>query len=301
MMKRSLLIVLLGSLFLADMRADEELDVKQLLARVDLVLFVLKRNTLCMERYRLDELDSEINQISREMSEKHCVFKIKMRGANSRANCVAWDNGELARLKIITSARSGKKNDRAYYLPIDRVIPEEFQTEELALVCFDCAVEHSNLLKTKRGRPRKLWRSRITVAIPAVEGQLSMDLIVDGKVDAACGFFIQNDIFEGGIPLTGKMDMWEAINKGVLVTNGESVQVDYDNSESISEVEQEVVVQEVDVKTEVESDVLLASDVQKEPLNQEKEKENLSLCDRINSFIVATKNCMVSSWHKIWG
>jgi len=215
MLKKLLAILLISTSFFCLQADDNDTDsMNEMLAQVDLVLFVLQRNTLRMERYSLDQLNNEVNVLSKDISDQHCIFKIRLTSAHSRARFIAWDFERSARLKII----AGKKTvPIMYYLLLEKIIPETVSPEDVSLLLFDCSVEHAKELKAGRRRTVIDWKSNVTVAVPAPDGELLMQLVLDGKVDAACGFFVEHDLFDQGVPIHGKLKIDDALHQGILV------------------------------------------------------------------------------------
>jgi len=214
--KMVLAAVLCGSFFCA--RADEQEDLQMLLKQVDFVLFILERNTVRMERYGLHELNDDVNYLSKDLSKQHCQFKLSLAGKDFRAHSIAWDDEQIGRLKIT----SGKRREPSmYYLLLSKIFPAHIAVQELPIICFDCVVNHvaANKREDIACKPRTKAKSKslVDVIVPFGEGHLSTQLILDGTVRAVCGFFVQHDVFEQDLALSGKVKKEQAFSKGVLV------------------------------------------------------------------------------------
>lgn len=213
MIKRLCFVIFLSGFF-SMIKGDQEREFQALLERIDLVIFILEENSLRMERYGLHELDSEVNLLSKDISDKHSIFSIKTATPGSKAQLIFWDKEDDHRLKIIAGKKSAQ---RIYYLLLDKLINRDTDFPDLAMIRFDCAVEHSRLLKNKKQKNNVGWKSLVSVSITTGDDELSTKLILDGKVDAACGLFVQRDLFSDKILYTGLIKGKEAINKGILV------------------------------------------------------------------------------------
>lgn len=263
MVKKLLLAVLLGTFF-SGIGAEDRDVMEQLLRRVDLVLFILEQNTVRMERYGLHELQSGVTFISKDLSREHCVFKIGLTEKNSCAPTVTWDQDRVDRIKIV----AGKK--RTYHLLLKKLVSANVQLENFEMICFDCVVDSSKTLKKDMPETSADWKSTVNIMVPAGDEGISMQLVVERRVDAACGLFVQNDVFHD-VALCGKIKREEALDLGVLV--------------------------EVAADAEVVEEAVVAEDTEEVPVPS-------SVFTRIKSgFVVglgSVKKFFSTSWQKVW-
>lgn len=213
MVKKLLLAVLLGGFF-SGIGAEESDVMEELLQRVDLVLFLLEQNTVRMERYSLNELQSDINFVSKDLSRKHCVFTMSMTEKDSKPRTIAWDQEQLDRIKILSG---NKKAPKTSYLLLEKLIPSDVPLKDFAMVCFDCNVNFSKAPKNEAPTTKADWRSTIDIMMPAGQQELTIQLVVDGRVKAASGLFVQSDLFDKAL-LCGEVKRQEALDLGVLIT-----------------------------------------------------------------------------------
>ena len=241
MIRKLFLVVVMSFGCFWGARSEVSDEVEPLLKQIDFVLFILERNTLRMERYGLNELVDDTNYLSKDVSEEHCQFKISLSAPNFRAHSVFWDPDSFCRLKIVSGR---KKNPEVYYLPLTKVVPEGVDLDDIALICFDCTV-HAQKKSENSGR-----KTSVEVVVSACDGDLSTQLVLDGNVRAACGFFVQHDLFGDNLPLTGKIKREDALAKGILVANG----ILKSDNEKESEIMQEP--QEIQVEPEVQQEAV---------------------------------------------
>lgn len=232
MIRRILLILILGSsLFCTNVRCEQEQknEVQLLLQQIDLVFFVLQRNTLRMERYGLHELESEINNVPKEISAKHCKFKINLASPGFCAHSLSWDEDDLSRLKIVSGKRRAPE---ICYLLLSKIFSPEVDLDDVSLIFFDCQIDHPEILKGSGSIRKADKRSILSIVIPFGKEELCSKFVFDGTVKAACGFFVQHDLFEHGLSLYGKMKRDDAFEKGFLIAE--------DTQEILDEEHQEV-------------------------------------------------------------
>ncbi|MCK5633201.1 hypothetical protein KAH94_05595 [bacterium] len=271
-MKKKLFWLLCWCLFFMAKGQESEVT-NELLEHVDVILFVLQRNSLRMERYNLADLDQEINTISKQMSKEHTIFKMSLTSPHSKARLIAWDVNHEACLKII----AGKKRVPIFYhLLLDSILPiSDVEDQELALLLFDCSVDCKVESQEEESQSKTVRTSFINVIVPVQDSELSMQLVFDGRVDAACGFFVQHDIFECDSPLNGIIKIDEALEKGILI-KGEPlslVQEPEFDDELLNDNRQEIIVDEF---------------------------ENVTLCDGFYNRFIAVKTFFNTSFKKLW-
>jgi len=208
---------LCGSFFCAGAGEPEE-DLRFLLEQVDFVLFILEGNTIRMERYGLHELNDDVNYLSKKLSKEHCQFNLSLTGEDFRAHSIVWDDESDVRLKIT----SGKRREQSmYYLLLSKLFSPYVDMENLPFICFDCVVNHVEGNDTKDASvlfsSKSQSKSLVDVIVPFGDGHLSTQLILDGVVRSVCGFFVQHDVFEQDLLLSGKVKKEQAFADGILV------------------------------------------------------------------------------------
>jgi hypothetical protein len=213
-MVKKLLLASIITACCVGVRAETQNDAVPLLQQVDLVLFLLERNAVRMERYRLDELQSNVNVISKELSSDHSIFKVSMAEEKSKARLMSWDCSSDGRIKIIAGA---KKAPKTYYLMMNKIVNPEVCLEGCTMICFDCVVNRTKVDAQGMPDAKPEWNSTIDVVVPAGDDKVAIQLVFDGKIDAACGMFVQNGLFAGAMPVVGKLKREEALAQGVLV------------------------------------------------------------------------------------
>ncbi len=214
MVKKLVLVSLFGA-FCCGLRAETQEEIMPLLQHVDLVLFLLEKNTVRMERYGLHELQSSVNVISKELSAEHSVFKIGMTEEKSKARDILWDLSQESRIKIIAGA---KRTPKTYYLVFKKIVNPAICLEDCTMMCFDCAVNKTKIEPQDDSNAKPVWNSTLDIVVPVGEEKVAMQLIFNGKIEAACGLFVQNELFQGQIPVVGKLKREEALAQGVLIT-----------------------------------------------------------------------------------
>ncbi|MFC1845610.1 hypothetical protein ACFLX2_00610 [Candidatus Dependentiae bacterium] len=295
MMRKLLLAALCGGFFLSA-RADSNEGVKALLEQVDLVLFVLERNSLRMERYGLHELDSEVNILTKDISKDHCLFRIGMTAPGSRAQLISWDQEDAYRLKIIAGR---KRTPQVYYLLLDKLIGVD-GLEDPAMIRFDCSVEHSRILKKGQPKVRASWKSLVGISVSAGDEELSTKLVLDGRVDAACGLFVQRELFSDKVVISGRMKGQEAIEKGLLIPDAdgseEPVETPSDSQagSSVAQDEKPVAQGQSHVVSEP------VSGVEKAEVDATS-KESISVLGKVVGGIKYLANLFGTPWRKLWG
>lgn len=217
-MVKKLVLVLLLSTFFCGVRAETQEDVTPLLQQVDLVVFILERNAVRMERYGLHELQSNNLSISKDISAQHSVFKISMTEEKSKARDMFWDMSSDGCVKIISGAKRTPKN---YYLLLKKIMSPDVCMENCTKICFDCAVARAQVVQEDSATAKPEWISTIEIIVPAGEDKVALQLTWNGKIDAACGLFVQHELFEGQTPVLGKLKREEALAQGILVTENE--------------------------------------------------------------------------------
>jgi len=200
MIKKWLLTFLLCGCFF-NLKGLERSEMKQLLDQIGLVLFVLEDNAIRMESYRLSELTQEV---SKEVSDSHCLFTMDMTELNNGPRSLAWDQDTIGCVNIVAGQESAPI---IYHFLLDKLVPAVVQSEASTTVYCDCTVT-----KTKNSS-----KSCVSVSLSSGEDGYAMELVFDGKMDAACGLLVQHDLLENEIALRGKVGMQKALDKGILV------------------------------------------------------------------------------------
>lgn len=209
-MVKKLLITLFCLCGAAGARADMQDEIIPLLQRIDLVLFLLEGNTLRMERYGLHEVAAETTIIGPEVSAERTMLKICLTDGPSCAGIVSWDCSCVGQLKIIAGQ---KRSPQTYFLPLTKIVNQTASVDNCVMLCFDCFLEYeqeSNDLGVQR-------KSIVEIVVPIGDAQESMKFVFDGVIDAACGMFVQNDLFQGEVPVCGELNKDLALASGVLV------------------------------------------------------------------------------------
>lgn len=219
MIKKIVFPILLFRSFFCAASYDYSQEIELLLEQVDFVIFVLERNTIRMERYGLHELGDDINYLSKDFSKDHCQFKISLSGKDFRAHSIAWDEVDPSRLRITSGKR---KNPTTYFLSLSKIFPEDTSLEDLSIVCFDCVVRHVDEEdKTEISATKSIKKSFVDIIIPFEDRDLCTQLVLDGSVRAACGFFVNHDVFNKGFSLTGKIKKEDALVEGLLISDND--------------------------------------------------------------------------------
>jgi len=205
MTKKWLLTFLLCGCFF-NLKGLARSEMKQLLDRIGLVLFVLEDNAIRMESYRLSELTKEL---SKEVSDSHCLFTMDMTELSDGPRSLAWDQGITGCMNIVAGQESAPM---IYHFLLDKLVPAVVQSEASTPVYCDCTVTHSDSPGQKNTS-----KSCVSVLLSSGEDSYTMELVFDGKMDAACGLLVQHDLLENEIALRGKVGMQKALDKGILV------------------------------------------------------------------------------------
>jgi len=207
MTKKWLLTFLLCGCFF-NLKGLERSEMKQLLDQIGLVLFILEDNAIRMESYRLSELTQDL---SKEVSDSHCLFTLDMTELSAGPRSLAWDQDTTGCLNIMAGQESAPM---IYHFLLDKLVPAVVQLEASTPVYCDCTVAHSNSPGQKITNSSK---SFVSVFLLSGESSYTIELVFDGKMDAACGLLVQHDLLEKEIVLRGKVGMQKALDKGILV------------------------------------------------------------------------------------
>lgn len=228
MIKKWLLTFLLCGCFF-NLKGLERSEMKQLLDQIGFALFVLEDNVIRMESYRLSELTQEL---SKELSSSHCLFTLDMTELSDGPRSLAWDQDTTGCVNIVAGQESAPM---IYHFLLDKLVPAVVQSETSTPVYCDCTVTHSNNPGQKTKNSSK---SCVSVSLSSGGDSYTMELVFDGKMDAACGFLVQHDLLENEIALRGKVGMQTALDKGILVMMHKADAESQDHKKDTQEVDE---------------------------------------------------------------
>jgi len=180
------------------------------IGNIAFVLFTLVGNDLRMEKYDVNELEN-IESISQKTSrDKHLVLDINLKEKGLTPKSICWDKESPGKMNI----SAGKKNNLTnYHVQLESLFKDI--DHDVMAMCFDCNVKNSKV-ESKESK----WQSHINIELPVKIDDTEINLTLDARVKAACGFFMENDNFEKLINVSGTITKRKALEDG-LVTQEE--------------------------------------------------------------------------------
>jgi len=164
--------------------------------QIAFVLLRLVDNAIRMEKYKAQELDSNITKVTQEKGEKHLIMTLDLADNNKATTSMEWDPQADGLINITTK-------NTAYTLPLEALFKDT--QEEVIAVCFDCKIEY------------KEEKSYIDIILPIKVEDAKIAFLFDGKTKAACGFFMTENDFEKLIKISGKLTTKDALDSGLIV------------------------------------------------------------------------------------
>ena len=159
-----------------------------------------------MEKYDIDEL-KDIESISKTSSrDKHLILKINFKEKGLAPKKICWDKENPGQMNIIT----GKKNNpKHYHLQLESLFKDV--DEDVMAMCFDCNVKN-NKIESKESK----WQSHINIELPIKVDNTEINLVLDSKIKAACGFFMEKESFEKLVNVSGTITKIKALENGLV-------------------------------------------------------------------------------------
>lgn len=160
--------------------------------RFSLILFTLEKNVVRVERYSLDELAHDVNRLSKKESNSHCRYILHLGERGQQVTNIGWNFSNMKNLMIETM--HGKKQiyyalDWAALLAKENEKAQGFMRADVTIrEVFNVA------LKQPRDAQKKgiTWLSSLAITWGICSHQLAINLIIEGKVHAACAAIVPN-------------------------------------------------------------------------------------------------------------
>jgi hypothetical protein len=185
-------------------------DIECSIGEFSLLLFSLEKNTLHIERYKLDELAHDINIVSSKDSASHCLYKLNLGERGQRISCIDWAPNNSAQL-VVTSQRAKVVinyllNWAMLVIKEDEII-QDYMKAPITIKKVD-----TDLLK----KPATKWASALAITWGIEGHSLDINLVIDRKIESASCAIVPNNILEELGVTCLDMKKSDLINAGIM-------------------------------------------------------------------------------------
>jgi hypothetical protein len=176
---------------------------------MSVVLCVLERNTIYMERYDFADFCQEQISLSKKERSEHCFLEFSLKDRNSSANTIYWSY-EGASLAIETK---NNKLPALYYVDLFSIFNvQDVRFNDGIMVAFCDGVfvpEHESREPEEKTRVCQL-------CFDPEEHRLIHTVRFDRSVKSVCGMLIPSSVFDHPLLCDKKLKKEEALQKGFL-------------------------------------------------------------------------------------
>ncbi|MDR3550367.1 MAG: hypothetical protein P4L31_03070 [Candidatus Babeliales bacterium] len=184
-----------------------------------LLLFTLEKNVVRIERYCLDELACDVNRVSRQASNSHCLYKLTLSEQGSSVTNIGWNIFGIDALVVET-----QRNKIKSYLGLSwaKLIaqgneqPQDFMRAQVTIR----EIFNVNTAQADRANQKVIgWFSSLAIAWGLPSQDLIINLILGRRIQAAAAVVVPNSFIDMAL------DSCIALNKSDLITMGALVQL----------------------------------------------------------------------------
>lgn len=182
-----------------------------------LILFTLEKNVVRIERYCLDELACDVNRVSRQKSNSHCLYKLTLSKRGQSVTNISWNIFDVENL-IVETQRNKKKS--YFGLRWGALIArnnehiQDFMRAEVTIR----DIFNINTTEADRSATRAIsWFSSLAIAWGLPSQGIVINLILGRKIQAVAAAVVPNSFLDATLGDCVELNRSHLISMGVLV------------------------------------------------------------------------------------
>lgn len=207
-MKKILLTLLATSLFSGISKGSLPDCLEDSINNYSLVLFTLNKNMVRIEQYDLDDLKQEVNYISNDKSNSHCVYRLALGERGLKVSSVLLNANELKKMMVLT--QRGRK-DIWYILHWAKLMAKhQYDVQEFMRA-------YSELLDVSISTGAKPhWISKIQITWGYDVNKIALYIELERKVEAVAAVIVPTCILQTPASMFQLLTREQLLEMGIL-------------------------------------------------------------------------------------